>query len=314
MAPLDELAKLHDADPVSHVVLSVGGNDIREILRHMHALPRIVPQLLRNYTAIVARIASLPEPKPQLVIMMQYLPCMVANESHYGVYSAIDLIPAAPGVTALQKLCGLMEQVYAPILALARTHGFSVIDLPRTMDPRDAELYRMQIEPSARGSDVIARLIVAAVTGTSGAVLEGAEEEEGEEEGAAATKGAGDNAAAGAAAAAAAAATTSRLYSSRPVDGYQQVYYELNDFTGGGYTVLRGGAAAAVSGDAGEAPGQEAAAIDIASMAKEPAQPLPTAVAQLVDMGFEESRVRTALASCGNLPQQALDLLLSGEL
>ena len=70
LAPLDVLEEMHARDPVSHVVLSVGGNDVREILRSIHLLPRIVQRLLSNYRAICERVLAL-TPRPNLVLMMQ---------------------------------------------------------------------------------------------------------------------------------------------------------------------------------------------------------------------------------------------------
>ncbi len=70
LAPLDVLEELHARDPVSHVVLSVGGNDVREVLSSMHLLPRIVQRLLSNYRAICERVLAM-TPRPNLVLMMQ---------------------------------------------------------------------------------------------------------------------------------------------------------------------------------------------------------------------------------------------------
>lgn len=135
-------------------VLSVGGNDVRHILTAMHLLPVKLGELQRNYPAIIERVLKA---TPRVVIMMQYRPALDADDGGYGVYRAISSVPG-PG-TAVQKLNALLQMVYEPILALARTHGLPVIDLPNSLDPRDGSLFCCQIEPSDAGGKRIARLI-----------------------------------------------------------------------------------------------------------------------------------------------------------
>ena len=65
---------------------------------------------------------------------------------------------------SLSKLHSVLEMVYPPVLALARAHGLPVIDLPRTFDVTDGDLYRCQIEPSHKGGGLIASLIAEALS------------------------------------------------------------------------------------------------------------------------------------------------------
>ena len=118
----------------------------------LHALTTdFYPRLLRALLAIT----------PRVMLVMQYRPCLVQQD--YSVYTAIDQAPLPPALaglpTSLLKLEGLLEAVYAPILALARTHNLCVIDLPRSMDPADPRLFECQIEPSLAGGRLIAQLI-----------------------------------------------------------------------------------------------------------------------------------------------------------
>lgn len=152
--PLDALDAVPAIGAAGAAVLSVGGNDVRHILTAMHLLPVKLAELQRNYPTIVERVRKA---TPRVVIMMQYRPALDADDGFYGVYRAVSSVPG-PG-TGVQKLNGLLQMVYEPILALARTHGLPVIDLPNSLDPRDASLFCCQIEPSDAGGQRIARLI-----------------------------------------------------------------------------------------------------------------------------------------------------------
>jgi hypothetical protein len=181
-----------------------------------------------------------------------------------------------PGLgTGQEKLRAVMSRIYGPVLELARAHNLAVIDLPRTFDPSDAELYRLQIEPSAKGSALIASCVRYCLESHN-------------------FKG------------------PSRLYSQASETGAMRC--EANAFTDGNpWTIVRDGELApADRGAANDAllePGAMAAELGAQSAH---AEALPHAVAQLVDMGFAEADVREALAASGNLPQQALERLLQG--
>ena len=155
--PLSALAALPCAP--THVILSVGGNDVREILGAMHELPARVAAFQENYPHISTACEA---SGADVVIMLQYRPDLSTDADHYGVYQAIDTgIPGA--ADRVRKLNLLMEQIYPPVLSLAAAKGWDVLDLPNTFDIHDSGLYRHQIEPSARGGALIAELIAHAV-------------------------------------------------------------------------------------------------------------------------------------------------------
>ena len=156
-APLSHLEAL--SPPPTHVVLSVGGNDVREILGAMHELPQRIAAFHENYPQVAARCAG---GGARMIVMLQYRPDEATDAEHYGVYRAIEAATPGPG-TRVQKLNALMEAIYPSILALAAKEGWDVLDLPNTFDIRDTELYRHQIEPSAKGGELIAELIAHAV-------------------------------------------------------------------------------------------------------------------------------------------------------
>ena len=78
---------------------------------------------------------------------------------YYGVYKAIDTLPVPGCTSGLEKLHFLMESLYPEILKFARDFKLPIIDLPRTFDATDGDLYKCQIEPSAKGGALIADLI-----------------------------------------------------------------------------------------------------------------------------------------------------------
>jgi len=111
----------------------------------------LYPRLLKRILAIT----------PRVVIVMQYRPCIKHEfTAAYGVYQNIDALPIPGAATPLRKLEVVLEQVYAPILRLAAEHKLAVVDLPRSMDPHDMSLYKLQIEPSGRGGSLISRLVL----------------------------------------------------------------------------------------------------------------------------------------------------------
>jgi hypothetical protein len=130
----------------THVLLSVGGNDVREILQNMHRLPEVVANFHVNFTSICETIVGMGgggggadgAQGLNLVLMLQYQVCLTHEHGGYGVYAAMASLPG-PG-TGQQKLQAVMERIYAPVLELARKFNLAVIDLPRTFDPADSEL------------------------------------------------------------------------------------------------------------------------------------------------------------------------------
>jgi len=275
--PLDAIEALHKkaAPPVSHVLLSVGGNDIREILTCLHRLPAILEMFSRNYLAICERLLALPSP-PRLLLMLQYQPCLAHDAGCYGVYSAIGSLPG-PG-NAQQKLHELMQRIYAPVLAFARKHRLAIVDLPRTFDPARTELYRCQIEPSCHGSALIADVVTH---------LMATHDFDG----------------------------PSVLYSRSKMGVMRHEPNNFcTAARPERWTVVRAVEVRSDEESAGASMGKallDPASVDVELQAREAyAEALPPAMSQLMEMGFAEGDVRHALLASGNLPQQALERLL----
>lgn len=150
--PLDALEALDP--PVTHAVISIGGNDVREILGSLGRLEQVLKNFQQNYSQILDRLCKV---VPNVVLMFQYRPSLHMDAGGYGVYQAIGSLPG-PG-DAVAKVNNLMKAVYTPILAAACMRRIPVIDLPRTFDIENDSLYCCQIEPSAAGGSLIAELI-----------------------------------------------------------------------------------------------------------------------------------------------------------
>lgn len=148
--PLDRLAALRP--PPTHVVLSVGGNDVRHILGNLSELPRVIETLHENYPAIVKACLKVTR---NVILMWQYQPAI--HMTNYGVYQAIEKIPGYGD--AVHKLGKLLERVYKPLNEMAKDLGLPIADLPRSFDIYNSELYSHQIEPSAFGGEVITSVL-----------------------------------------------------------------------------------------------------------------------------------------------------------
>eukprot|EP01124_Arcella_intermedia_P024033 TRINITY_DN3962_c0_g2_i1.p1 TRINITY_DN3962_c0_g2~~TRINITY_DN3962_c0_g2_i1.p1 ORF type:complete len:328 (+),score=65.77 TRINITY_DN3962_c0_g2_i1:17-1000(+) len=182
--PLDQLRTLHAAHPVSHIVLSVGGNDIREILGNMSHLPQRVSDFNKNYPKILQKLRDV---TPNVLIMLQYRPSIL-QDSFYGVYRSMASLGRATVTSGMMEevvrgvpeervalleeqglLAGvpvinaLMEEIYPLVFQLASVHNLPVIDLPNSIDIFDPSLFKSQIEPSREMGILIASLIKNAI-------------------------------------------------------------------------------------------------------------------------------------------------------
>ena len=165
--------------PPTHVVLSVGGNDVRETLGPgvNEVLLKTIQKMQQNYLIILNECLSICK---KTILMFQYRPCFTTNE--YGIYDAMNDIPDALMIergalmngynsmesshdkesnVSVRKLNMLMESIYNGILLneLILANRLPIIDLPNTFDIHNALLYVCQIEPSHWGGLIIAKLI-----------------------------------------------------------------------------------------------------------------------------------------------------------
>lgn len=185
--PFNQLCQHGNA---AHVVLSVGGNDFREKLQGLINLPpesrldtieTIINGLASNYINIIQKIKET-VPKAKISVMLQYTPH--AENDMYCIFYLMLLIANKRAVEpektsfkfnvglhllfgmskvnstlAINQLHGMMSKVYAIIFPFLIRHNINVIDLASSFNCHDKHLYSHQIEPSAKGGALIARLI-----------------------------------------------------------------------------------------------------------------------------------------------------------
>lgn len=156
-SPLVELKRTYEADlRHSHVVLSIGGNDIREILGDMTSLQDVIISFHQNYKAIISEIQRYCS---NIILMLQYKPSYTQERVGYGVYSAIDRMPGSWEGSSVDKMNSLLRMVYDPIYKLAKSLALPILDLPNSFDIYNTDLYHCQIEPSSWGGEIIAHMI-----------------------------------------------------------------------------------------------------------------------------------------------------------
>ena len=278
--PLDALEALMEKDPPTHVVLSVGGNDVREILRSMHLIRQVISKYHSNAQKIVDRIRKT---KTKLILMMQYRPSFHMDTKGYGVYRAIRALGSGDSMLLMNQLMGT---VYAPVLQLAQRAQIPIIDLPSTyldsvilvkqtpihtqtdtFDPYDNAYFECQIEPSEKGSELIAEMIDHVVRNHK---FDGA----------------------------------SMMYSKNlrdPKATIESAVTLAKPWTITRYNKDKGRSSTAPF---------TSSTPSITNSNTTPAAPVDQAVSQLVDMGFPRAKVIEALRKTGNLPHRAVELLL----
>ena len=270
--PLDALeALMKRDDPPSHVVLSVGGNDVREILKSMHLIRQVIHKYHSNGEKILNRIQNM---KTKLVLMMQYRPSFHMDLHGYGVYQAMKTLGSGDPMLLMNRL---MNTVYAPLLVLAKRLGVPIIDLPNTFDPYDKTYFECQIEPSEKGSDLIAEMIDHVVRNHK---FDG----------------------------------PSMMYSKNVRSSKAMIESVV--------TLQKPWAIERYNKEDGSSIPVSSTCATTTSTATNTATPTTTtsvapvdhAVSQLVDMGFPRDKVIEALQKSGNLPQRAIELLLSSAL
>lgn len=163
---LKVLEELSEVPLVTHIVLSVGGNDIRNALPGIKTpveLNKFINTLQTNYFEIIEEIRKR-KPDAQLILMNQYIidSNPEKDEQYYGIYAKLKQF--YPQKNAVQILCDLMKQIYAPIFQKAAELGLPIIDMASSLDHKDSSNYISQIEPSTKASSVIAQLISKVVT------------------------------------------------------------------------------------------------------------------------------------------------------
>lgn len=181
--------EVQSPNPVDHIILSVGGNDFREELRTLitmsadyraKAIDKLSSGISQRYIRILSNIQD-QHPQAKITTLLQYTPnttndayfiyflmsaiankqTMTEDTSLYlsGIFHHLVGLSAYDSREAVEVLHDIMERVYRPILQEFITRNISVVDLASSFNEKDASLYVSQIEPSAKGSELIANLI-----------------------------------------------------------------------------------------------------------------------------------------------------------
>jgi lysophospholipase L1-like esterase len=156
-SPVNVLEKLSQTEDVSHIILSVGGNDLRNALqsiRSMNDLAGCAAELQKNYLEIIEEIRQR-KPNAQLILMTQY--AVDSTNDVYGIYALLKRLD--PSKAPINTLTDLMGKIYAPIFAKAEECGLPIINMKKSLDHTDTRNFVSQIEPSSQASSVIASLI-----------------------------------------------------------------------------------------------------------------------------------------------------------
>jgi hypothetical protein len=167
--PLQLIAENQD---LTHVILHVGGNDIREKLPKIASgeitIEGIIEKLQANYLQILRRLKE-KNPSIKPVIMLQYM--ISYPNDHYGIYALMNQLAKMKKwgdlntsedekmVISVDQLHKIMQAMFKPILDYAKENKIPVIDMPSSFNHADDSLFVMQIEPSDKGGKIIVDLI-----------------------------------------------------------------------------------------------------------------------------------------------------------
>jgi len=168
---------------IHYVVISVGGNDFRDIILTLLGLIRGVSEVQKRYLEIVKEVIGLKDEDIRPILMLQYLP-----EANFFMYPSLnkaaklasfvkkflwDTKFITPEIATLVSsgqdvgipfLGTLMERFYKPILEYAKEKKIPILDITNTFNPchdkniseRENQLYVCSIEPGPKGGELIA--------------------------------------------------------------------------------------------------------------------------------------------------------------
>ena len=176
MFPEPEFVPLDDgADSIKksdYVILSVGGNNLREFLQTAFKInddaqrklflqenfDALLLTLQSEYLAIVSKISAL-NPAAKIILMLQYYPSVIQND--YRIYTFMRELGAAVnlGSDPLDVIHQVMIKMYQGIFAGLGHNKVLVADLTSSLDPFDNSNHVAQIEPSGSGGRKIAQLL-----------------------------------------------------------------------------------------------------------------------------------------------------------
>lgn len=192
--PLLELMEIAEYEQPTDIVLSVGGNDVRECLSELIFSPpesridelnALLKTLQDNTLQIIDELKKAC-PNSNIIITLLYTPYIKSD-----IYFIYYLMQQFAENKALKKDCltyldiffykcfgrsqnvedqsiiqlyKIMEAAYSPIIEYAKTLKIPILDLASTFDYTDENLYTAQIEPSGEGAALMAELLSHIIT------------------------------------------------------------------------------------------------------------------------------------------------------
>lgn len=169
--------KAHEKDIINSdcIVLSVGGNDVREFLQLSRAVPAnirkqyinqqfpiVLATLKTNYLNIIKNIRSL-NPNARIIIMTQYYPSAI--QSNYKIYDFMKEVAKVVGINdtnpdPLSVIQHVVQQTLGDILTSIKDDANLVVaDITSSLNPLDKTNHTSQIEPSGKGGKKISQML-----------------------------------------------------------------------------------------------------------------------------------------------------------
>jgi hypothetical protein len=164
------------------IVVSVGGNDVREFLQIIESrnsdakvtflkkqFPVVMKDLKINYIKLLDTLLQL-NPNAKIILMSQYYPSVI--QKNYRIYEKMSAIGAALNLGGeshhpMNVIHDIMKEAYKGILNHVVEKNISqvmVADVTSSLNPFDDNNHVCQIEPSAEGGNKIAKMLKYLIT------------------------------------------------------------------------------------------------------------------------------------------------------
>jgi hypothetical protein len=182
-SPLD--AHAEDIRQSDVIVLSVGGNDVREFLQNTfrtseeeriayirNEFPGVLKRLKAHYLGIIKEIRKL-NPEARLVLMTQYYPSI--SQNNYGIYEFMGALGRAlwpkesqlsPTDVIQRLVADTYRSIFEALTSVDENANFVVADITSSLNPYDGMNHTHQIEPSGQGGSKIAKMLHFLITHT----------------------------------------------------------------------------------------------------------------------------------------------------
>lgn len=173
-APLNDNSVKKDIAESQHIILSIGGNNVREFLQHAvcklggerkefikNEFPNLLKKLQAEYIEIFNKLRS-SNKDAQIILLTQYYPSFIQND--YRIYEFLTEVGEALGIggqdhnpkDVIQKI---IQDTYSSVFSSIKTDNVVVADLTSSINPFEVYNHSHQIEPSGSGGKKIAKML-----------------------------------------------------------------------------------------------------------------------------------------------------------